>query len=137
MDTIINVENLTKTYITQTALDDVSITIQKGEAVALLGANGAGKTTLFNIILGLRGFDQGTSFIFGTPSYNVDHNIKERLGFISDDSSPLPWATGYDIANLYERLYSRWDREHFYTLMNGMDFNVRKRLTTLSKGENL
>jgi lipopolysaccharide export system ATP-binding protein len=45
--------NLKKSYHQKTVVDDVSIKVQRGEVVGLLGANGAGKTTTFSLILGL------------------------------------------------------------------------------------
>lgn len=51
-ETILEVKNLTKRFGGLTAVNDVSIHLNKGEIVGLIGANGAGKTTLFNMISG-------------------------------------------------------------------------------------
>jgi ABC-2 type transport system ATP-binding protein len=132
---IITVQNLTKKYVLQTALQNVSFQIQKGESVALLGANGAGKTTLFNIVLGLLACDEGTCTVLGTPGRSIGHALKERIGFISDESSPLPWASSSDIARLYADLYSRWDQDNFQEVTQYLHIDTDKRLNTLSKGE--
>ena len=47
---VINVQSVSKTFKSVKALDDVSLTIEKGHIYGLLGGNGVGKTTLFNII---------------------------------------------------------------------------------------
>ena len=59
METIIKIENLTKEFDTLTAVDKLSMNIQKGEILGLLGPNGAGKTTLINMICGLLDMTSG------------------------------------------------------------------------------
>ena len=63
---MINVANISKSYGTARALNDVSFSIGVGECVALLGSNGAGKTTALEILLGLRRADSGTVCVEGT-----------------------------------------------------------------------
>ena len=50
---MLKVENITKYYNKNKAVDNLSFTVEKGEIFGLLGENGAGKTTTFRIILGL------------------------------------------------------------------------------------
>jgi branched-chain amino acid transport system permease protein len=56
---LIEIEGVTKAFGGLKALDEVSITINRGEIVGLIGPNGAGKTTLFNVISGFHGSDGG------------------------------------------------------------------------------
>lgn len=58
-DTILKIENITKTYPGVTALNDVSFDIKKGEVRALVGENGAGKSTLIKCIMGVEHADSG------------------------------------------------------------------------------
>jgi branched-chain amino acid transport system ATP-binding protein len=57
---LFEVEHVTKRYGGLTAVDDVSLALDSGELVGLIGANGAGKTTLFNLITGADGVTAGT-----------------------------------------------------------------------------
>jgi ABC-2 type transport system ATP-binding protein len=61
------------------AVDDVSMHVQAGEVVGLLGANGAGKTTLIRILLGLLGTSAGTVEVLGGPP---DRARRRRLGYV-------------------------------------------------------
>ena len=60
---MIKVERLTKRFGGITAVDDASLTIEKGSITGLIGPNGAGKTTLFNVIAGVHKPTSGLSLI--------------------------------------------------------------------------
>jgi branched-chain amino acid transport system ATP-binding protein len=77
---LLEARGLTKRFAGVTALDEVSITIERGEAVGLIGPNGAGKTTLFNCLLGMLRPDAGAVLfddrdLIRTPVYK-----RARLG---------------------------------------------------------
>src|SRR5689334_13042552 len=63
-----------------TALDDVSLTVEKGEPVGLIGPNGAGKTTFFNCLLGMLKPDGGTVHFDGHDLTRVPTHRRARLG---------------------------------------------------------
>jgi branched-chain amino acid transport system ATP-binding protein len=72
------VQNVTKNFAGLKALDDVSLKINKGEIVGLIGPNGSGKTTLINVISGLLPASAGQIFVDGTqtankPAHDVAH----------------------------------------------------------------
>ena len=59
----LRVEHITKRFPGLVALSDVSLSVGKGEVLALVGENGAGKTTLMNILMGLYTPDEGKIYI--------------------------------------------------------------------------
>ncbi|GHF75548.1 ABC transporter ATP-binding protein [Streptomyces thermodiastaticus] len=72
-------DHVTKRFGTFTAVDDVSMHVEPGEIVGLLGANGAGKTTLIRTLLGLAVPTEGRVLAFGrTP----DRTTRRRLGYV-------------------------------------------------------
>lgn len=83
------VEHLSKGYKKRPVLRDVSLDIQRGEAVALLGPNGAGKTTCFYIITGLIGADAGSIMLDGQDITNLPMYRRARLGigYLPQESS--------------------------------------------------
>lgn len=77
----IHINNITKSFGTYKALDDVNLTIESGELVALLGPSGSGKTSLLRIIAGLEMADQGRIFFDAEDITKI--NTKERkVGFV-------------------------------------------------------
>lgn len=94
MDQILVVKNLTKTYSSGSiALDDVSLSIDKGEIFALLGANGAGKTTLINSICGLVQPTSGIITVDGHDAW-LDYRIaRSLLSLVPQEVMLDPFAT--------------------------------------------
>jgi len=80
------------------ALDDVSMSVRRGEFVTVIGPSGCGKTTLLRIVGGLLGVDSGTVSIFGEP---VTRAIEaKRIGFVPQSPALLPWRTVLDNVRL-------------------------------------
>jgi branched-chain amino acid transport system ATP-binding protein len=69
METILTTQHIEARYKDLTVLHDVSLTIEKGTVVALLGQNGAGKSTLLKVLMGLVPHTNGRVFASGTMSY--------------------------------------------------------------------
>ncbi len=82
-------QHLSKSYKKRPVLRDVSLSIERGEAVALLGPNGAGKTTCFHIITGLIQPDGGQILLDGQAITNLPMYRRARLGvgYLPQESS--------------------------------------------------
>ena len=105
MNTIIKIDNLTKTYGSLKAVDDLSFEIRKGELFAFLGVNGAGKSTTINIICGQLKKDEGTVII---DELNLDDNlakITEKIGVVFTASILDPQLTFKDNLEIKASLY--------------------------------
>ena len=105
MNTIIKIDNLTKTYGSLKAVDDLAFEIRKGELFAFLGVNGAGKSTTINIICGQLKKDEGTVII---DELNLDDNlakIKKKIGVVFQASILDPQLTVKDNLEIKASLY--------------------------------
>jgi cobalt/nickel transport system ATP-binding protein len=93
-DGVIEVKGVTYSYLGRfPALDRVSLSIQRGEKVALLGANGCGKSTLLKVIDGLMFPDQGSLHAFGgevtedsLEDEQFNRGFRSRIGFVFQNS---------------------------------------------------
>jgi ABC-2 type transport system ATP-binding protein len=83
MNTILEVQHLRKYFATQKAVDDISLSIQKGSIFGLLGPNGAGKTTLIRMITGIFYPDSGSILLNGSP-FHPTTDI-QKIGYMPEE----------------------------------------------------
>ena len=143
MDAILEIEGLTKVYAGGLkALDDVDLTIRKGEIFALLGPNGAGKTTLIGAVCGLVRPTSGSIRTFGHDLATDWRDARRRIGLVPQELStdmfePVRRAVAYsrglfglapDPARIEQILksLSLWDKrdERIMALSGGMKRRV-------------
>ena len=90
----IEVDHLTKNYGSFTAVEDVSLTIERGEIFGFLGPNGAGKSTTIRCLLDLIRPTSGACRILGLDSRAEAVEIRRHLGFLPADLALYPNLTG-------------------------------------------
>ncbi len=109
----VKIKSLTKTYrsgeIYTIALNHVSLEIERGEFVAIVGASGCGKTTLLNMMGGLDRPTEGSVHINDMPINDMDDEElcifrRENIGFIFQNYNLLPVLNAYDNIVLPQRL---------------------------------
>ncbi|WP_306575163.1 ABC transporter ATP-binding protein [Anaerotruncus massiliensis (ex Togo et al. 2019)] len=80
MQTAIEVEQLSKSYGKLLAIDNISLSVERGTVYGLLGANGAGKSTIIECILGTRTADSGTITVLGCNPQRDRRNLFQNVG---------------------------------------------------------
>ena len=88
---MLEIKNLTKTFDELKAVDDVSVTIKKGEIFSLIGPNGSGKTTIIKVIAGLLQPTGGKVVVYGSNISEDPIKSKSQIGYIPDE--PTVWAS--------------------------------------------
>lgn len=83
---MLEVKNIVKKYGTNTAVNDLSFTVDDGEIFGLLGENGAGKTTTFRIIMGLLEPNSGSVLL---DHEKIDYSKTDKIGFVTEERSLL------------------------------------------------
>lgn len=81
---MISVENLTKSYGSVKALDDVSFNIPAGEICGYIGTNGAGKSTTVKILTGVLEYDSGNATVGGISVRNDPVSVKRIVGYVPE-----------------------------------------------------
>src|SRR5919112_1304954 len=89
-------------YGRQTAVDDVSFSVARGEVLGLLGPNGAGKTSVIKMLLGLVRPDAGEVMLLGRRS--SDPRSRSGVGYLPELFRYQPWLTPTEVLDLHVRL---------------------------------
>jgi ABC-2 type transport system ATP-binding protein len=90
---LIEVQDLTKTFGSVTAVDHVSFTVNKGEILGFLGPNGAGKTTTMRILTGYMPATSGTARISGFDVFNDSLEVRRHIGYLPENPPLYPDMT--------------------------------------------
>ena len=124
-EVILKTNNISKTYGNQKVLDNVSITINKGDIYGFIGENGAGKTTVIRVVTGLIKPNSGTYELFGINSNNQKElNIaKSKLSAIVESPSIYGNFTALDNVCLNQSILGKKDIEKAKELLKlvGLD----------------
>ncbi len=133
----INITNLSKTYGTQKAVNNISFNVAKGEIVGFLGPNGAGKSTTMKMITGYLDADAGSINVSGIQVSKENIESKKKIGYLPE-ANPLYFemyvreylhfvAGVHQIKNVIERT-----EEIIKTV--GLSLEANKKIGQLSKG---
>jgi len=129
------VKNITKTFGTQTALNDVSFTIEKGEIVGFLGPNGAGKSTMMKILTTYHTADEGQAVVNMFDVLEEKKNVQKSIGYLPEHN-PL-------YLDMYVKEYLGFnadvyqvnkDRINLVIEQTGLGPEANKKIGQLSKG---
>ena len=102
--TVLKTKNLTKRYGSKAAVDNVSLTVEKGDIFGLVGQNGAGKTTLMRLVASLSYPDSGEIELFGQTSAAGLNAARLRLGSVVEMPALYPNLTAEQNLEYYRIL---------------------------------
>jgi len=106
---VIEAHGLRKQFGAKTAVEDLSLTVRRGEVFGFLGPNGAGKSTTIKMLLGLVAPTWGSASVLGAPI--GDRAVRARLGFLPEHFRFQDWLTGRELLQFHARLLGRSSRE--------------------------
>ena len=133
----ITVNNLTKIYGTQKAVDDISFTIEKGEIVGFLGPNGAGKSTTMKIITGYLPATTGLATVSGILANENSNETKKKVGYLPE-ANPLyydMYVREYlDFITNIHAVKNKKDKIEEVIKTVGLTVEANKKIGQLSKG---
>ena len=130
---MLEMKNVTKTFGSSKALDDLSMTVPRGAVYGLVGPNGAGKSTAIRLLTGVYRPDCGEILLEGAPIYE-NAPQKERIGYIPDDIFYFPSASLEDMRKYYAGMYPMFDNDLFERLYEVFKLPKKGHIRRFSKG---
>jgi len=130
---ILEIKNLSKCY-KDFSLQYINITLEKGFIMGFIGPNGAGKSTTIKLIMNLIKKDSGEIKVFGLENEANNRSIKERIGFVYDESHFYEELTVKEMKDTIRPFYSKWDEDTFIRYVKDFELPLSKKIKHLSKG---
>ena len=130
---MLEMKNVTKTFGTFKALDDLTLTVPNGRVYGLVGPNGAGKSTAIRHLTGVYRPDSGSVTMDEQPIYE-NPAVKATIGYIPDEIFYYPSATLEDMRKFYRGIYPTFDDQLFDKLYDVFQLPKRTPIRRFSKG---
>ncbi len=135
---MIQLTDVTKRYNNTTAVDDLSLQIQAGEIVGVIGHNGAGKSTLLKMIAGLIEPTSGSIQVLGRDIQKEAVKVKRQIGYLPEESPLYEAMTARQYLLFFSELYQMPRKkalERIDQLLDSLDLAQKDKLTgEFSKG---
>jgi ABC-2 type transport system ATP-binding protein len=133
MNTVVEVQRLTKTFGDVMAVNDVSFSIEAEKIYGLLGRNGAGKTTIMQIISAQKFPTNGDALVFGEAPYE-NSRVLSQICFVKDSQTYPKYFRLSDVLEVASLFFPRWDREYALALVDAFRLPLNRRMSALSQG---
>jgi ABC-2 type transport system ATP-binding protein len=133
MTSLVSARNVSKSYGTTRAVDDVSFDIEKGRIMGLIGPNGAGKTTLLKAVLGLTDC-QGSLSVLGLDPFRQRKELMQNICFIADVAVLPRWIKVSQLLDFLQSIHPRFSRERAEELLSQTKIRKTAKVRELSKG---
>ncbi|HOK39329.1 MAG TPA: gliding motility-associated ABC transporter ATP-binding subunit GldA [Bacteroidales bacterium] len=133
----IKINNVTKIYGKQKALDNVSFQVNSGEIVGFLGPNGAGKSTLMKIITSFIPPTEGDVYVNGLNVLEHQKEVKKLIGYLPEQNPLYNEMYIVEFLNFVAGLYNiknRVERIDKIIQLTGLEPEIEKKIGALSKG---
>ena len=127
----IEIKGLSKEFGTIAALDDVSLELEQGQIVGLLGPNGSGKTTLIKILNGLLVPSAGTAEINGMKKKKKKKKI---VAYLPDRNALPDYMTTSQLMDLYQDFFEDFNRAKAETMISELGIDPGQQMKKMSKG---
>ncbi len=128
---LLKISNLSKFYGRKKALNSVSLSLNGGKIVGLLGPNGSGKTTMLKLINGLLYPNEGEILVEGE---RISPATKAKVSFLPDKDYIPKWMKIYELLDYYADFYSDFDRQKAENMLADLKIDKNDRAGSLSKG---
>jgi len=129
------VDHLTVRYGKTIAVDDLSLSVARGEVYTLLGRNGAGKSSTISCLVGQRKGVSGTCRVFGIDAWRGRRQLMARVGVVPETPDIPPGATARELGRFLGRVRPVWNAADYEERLDRVGVPRRLPSRSLSKGQ--
>tara|TARA_R110002049_G_scaffold54869_35_gene152515 strand:+ start:11488 stop:12345 length:858 start_codon:yes stop_codon:yes gene_type:complete len=133
MTSLVSARNVSKSFGSLKAVDNVSFEIEKGKILGLIGPNGAGKTTLLKAMLGLTDCE-GELSVLGLDPFRDRKALMQNISFIADVAVLPRWIRVHQLLDFVEATHPNFSRERVEKLLSETKVRRAAKVRELSKG---
>lgn len=127
-------QKLCKVYGNKQALAGVTLSVEPGEVLALVGPNGSGKTTLMKLVVGLLRPTSGSISIFGKDREMLSGRDRREIGYVAEEPNLYDHMSVRKILNFNRKFYPTWDEDRCLQLISRFNLPLEDRIKDLSRG---
>lgn len=131
MNNILEVNTIVKKFGRKTVLNDITLNLENGKVLGILGPNGNGKTTLLNIIAGLY---KPTSGAVKVDGILVGYESKKIVSYLQEKDYLYKWMRIEDVVGFYKDFFEDFDEVKVNELLIFMKLDKKLKVKNLSKG---
>lgn len=131
---LIEINNLSKSYGRSRGIEDLSLKIDKGDIFGFIGPNGAGKSTTIRILLNLIFPTSGSATIFGLDVVKDSKRIRARTGYVPSDANMYDRMKVVEFLSYAASYYGNKFNERIRYLLDIFDLDPRRKIHELSLG---
>ncbi len=128
---MIELKEVTKTYLKQTAVKDLTIVFPPGKIIGLLGENGSGKSTVLKMIAGLVRPSAGSVLLNGDPA---NRQSCRQVAYLSELDTYYPFYTVSQTIHFYASQFSDFNVDKAFDILSFMKLTPDQKVKNLSKG---
>ncbi|MGB3327754.1 MAG: ABC transporter ATP-binding protein [Thermomicrobiales bacterium] len=131
----IQLVSLTKRYGTRRGIEDLDLTVERGEIFGFLGPNGAGKSTTLRTMLGFLHPTSGHAQVLGLDTQTQRRAVHERIGNLPGEFALDDRMTGHALLALFARLHGLDDLSYAHAIAERLDADLDHPMRRLSRGQ--
>ncbi len=128
---MIEFKNVSKSFGSTVALNDVSLVFPRGKIIGLFGPNGAGKSTSIKLIMGLNRPDRGEVRVDGENPQNK----KQDMAYLPEIDHLYPWMNIAQAADFTRTFYADWDEAKYREVIKFLNLQEDMKISKISKGQ--
>ncbi len=132
---VIKIRELSRRYGKLEAVNQLNLTVRRGQCYGFFGRNGAGKTTSIKCLLNLLRPDSGTVRVFGREPRREEVAVKELLSYVPDAVAFYPWMTVRDVLAYFASFRKHWNQEIERDLLERFGLPENQKASVMSKGQ--